>query len=551
MVSHRGYFAKFLLASVMLTVLTAALTLYLYGPFRHSSFGLVDDHEILRFLGKNHRVTFDQIPHILITQTEVGNWGHSARYRPVYYLLRIIEAMLEGDHAGRWYLLRMGIIVSAAAGTAVLALRVTFARGSGWIRFLIAGALALVVAVLVVTLPPWQDIATRLGPSEAYVAFGLTVFAAGASIVFTAPHRTYAWILLTGGFVIAVGSKEDCLLLLLPLLAIYVLRFPGAASKPVVLALGILETLFAAFIAIGVALGISSTGGDVYGDQRSFGLFLSTIPDNFFLFASLAALLTALLVEMRHVQPTKTSSRSGPLKLVTNYFSFRPRTLVAAGSVYLVVGEAYFYQNSYRGADFAAGRYGYVTEIVTVFAITAAISALFLMTYARAFATVAVLVGGVVIVASSPVGNQIPIALQTDRAKANASVDVLRANFAQIEAGVADLRKNTPAQALFIVDNAYDYEPVYSVPQFLSYYGAVDGIFVSMQMKGSIDNAPGSLQNPSLEADLTRMSKRGNTTDNWRVLPNRSLKTDQRIVCFYVDSQPLDTSFCDSVYRVG
>lgn len=551
LVRGRGKTAIFLLPGVLLTAFSIALTIFLFDPFRHAAFGLVDDHEILRYLGSDHRVALGDIPHILMTQTEVGQWGQSARFRPVYYFLRVSEAMVNGDHAGRWYLVRMAIMVCTAVGTSMLVLWAAFAAGSGRIRLFMSGALALLVAALIITLPAWQDISTRLGPSETYVALGLTVFLIGGCIVFGSPERTYAWLLFALGFTVAIGSKEDCILLLVPFVAVYFLRFTRAKMKPLVLVVFIAVILFAMFVALGVSLGLASAGSDVYGNQRSIGLFLSVISGNGYLFATLVAFFIAFVVESRSTPASTPIEQSGPIRRVTKYLSARPRSLVAALCVFFVLGEAYFYQNSYSGTEILPARYGYLTEFCTVMAISAAILSLFIVSLPNALTAIALTLGVVSFIAASPVGNQLPVAIQAHRASAIATVGVLGANFAQIAGGASELSSKPTAQAVFIVDNAYDYEPVYSLPQFLAYYGRNEGIYLRMQMDGSLDNAPGRLKNPALLADLYRMSRQGNVKENWRVLPEGSLKTDRPIVCFYVDSQPLDTSFCNSVFRVG
>jgi hypothetical protein len=92
---------------VVLLVPYFAVSYHFFGPFVSAKFGLIDDHEILRFLGPNHVVRFWDIPRLLITKTEVGQWGTSSRLRPIYYILRLVETALWGDHAGLWYLTRI------------------------------------------------------------------------------------------------------------------------------------------------------------------------------------------------------------------------------------------------------------------------------------------------------------------------------------------------------------------------------------------------------------------------------------------------------------
>ncbi|OJX66511.1 MAG: hypothetical protein BGO94_06490 [Micrococcales bacterium 72-143] len=78
-----------LLAAVSFTTVFA-----FFGQLRHARLGLIDDHEILRFLGSDHRLLLWEIPSVLGT-TELANWGEDGRFRPAYYFLRAVEVALR------------------------------------------------------------------------------------------------------------------------------------------------------------------------------------------------------------------------------------------------------------------------------------------------------------------------------------------------------------------------------------------------------------------------------------------------------------------------
>jgi hypothetical protein len=61
----------------------------------HADFGMIDDHEIVNILGRDNRVTISEISPL------IQQWAieHNGRFRPGYYVLRILEAFFVGGDA--------------------------------------------------------------------------------------------------------------------------------------------------------------------------------------------------------------------------------------------------------------------------------------------------------------------------------------------------------------------------------------------------------------------------------------------------------------------
>jgi len=127
----------------------------------HADFAMIDDHEIVHILGSDNRVKVSEISPF-IQQWAIENNG---RFRPGYYVLRILEAFVAGGHASLWYANRL-----------LLALVSALALYAG-LRVILRPIPTAVVTLLFFS-GPQNEIWTRLGPAETYgVPLVLTGFA--------------------------------------------------------------------------------------------------------------------------------------------------------------------------------------------------------------------------------------------------------------------------------------------------------------------------------------------------------------------------------------
>ena len=81
---------------VLVWLLSLGVGYCLFGVNLNAKMGMIDDHEVVSFLGPDKDIAVGEIPQLL-SKTEVGKWGEALRFRPVYYTLRIVESMSFRD----------------------------------------------------------------------------------------------------------------------------------------------------------------------------------------------------------------------------------------------------------------------------------------------------------------------------------------------------------------------------------------------------------------------------------------------------------------------
>ncbi|HEY2980392.1 MAG TPA: hypothetical protein VGJ22_04355 [Anaerolineales bacterium] len=275
-------------AILAIAVLSLSLAYAMFHESLRSRWSMVDDPEIAYFLGSDGHVGLREAGHMLIHDTEVGQYGSFTRYRPAYFGFRLLESWLWNDELVFWYL--TNIVIFAAFIT-------TF-----W--FLASRAIGLVTAGLLTfamaTAIYWIDVFGRLGPSEPYVALGLVVFALGAYLAYRPnPGIGLAWFLISLGTMICTGSKENLFVILILLTGIAWDRrrqFRLDFWPRLWLGAAIAWSLW---ISGAIALGVLGTGQDYYHQtvglsQRGLELALAIKrPDVISLFFLLVAFLLA------------------------------------------------------------------------------------------------------------------------------------------------------------------------------------------------------------------------------------------------------------------
>jgi hypothetical protein len=521
-------------------------TAYLFGRLIRGTLGLVDDHEILRFLGSDHSIEPGSILTILTGETEVGDWGHATRLRPLYYLFRIIESAVHHDDGSGWYLTRIVLVGLTAFGVSLLALRILVSRDSSSKRIVASSAIALLFGLLALTLPAWTDVAMRLGPSEIYVGPAIILFAFGLVESWRDPARIHGWLLLFVGYVIAVGCKENCLLLFAPVLVVYAFRFWSARRKPLLIALLVLAAISTAYVALGVALGTAAQAGDVYGNDRSLNDFVGVLPGNAYVFA--AFFLFAIVIACQWLALRGTPNPFRGLRGAAYRLEKAPVALASALVVFVVLGDAFFYQSYIStGGGFTPGRYGFLSQFAIVLGSLLAVRALADRRLRASVPPVVVAVAAVMVVAIPPLGGQL-LAAQSFRPISTNVASTSQALFDQIDEGITDMRHHDGAQAVLFIDDAYlEYERAYSLPQFLAYYGGVDGAFLRVDL-------PQEGQDP-LRAGLTETlddaAEHGNLQEGWKILPAADFDPEAYSVCFYFGEPPADAAECGSTHGIG
>lgn len=234
---------------------------FLVGNNANSKLGMIDDHEIPKYLGNDRKIKLEEIPSI-IYNTEVGKWGSSVRYRPSYYITRTIETMLWRDNARLWYLTRFVLLI--------LSLWI------GWtlLSAIFPATLAYIAIFYLMSLNFWPDILTRLGPAE--------IYAVPSTLIFLYGIKSNRPLLATLGYLISVGTKENFLILFPILLGwnFYLYLNKKLTSKTILSTIVMVSYTTLIVGAIFVATGKS--GIDVYGAHISYSerirVFLTMLP---------------------------------------------------------------------------------------------------------------------------------------------------------------------------------------------------------------------------------------------------------------------------------
>lgn len=156
----------------------------------HADFGIIDDHEIVSILGRDNVVRNSEI-FPLVAEYSIEQNG---RFRPGYYVLRILEAFFVGSNASLWHTNRLlfALISAAALYGAARVLLHPFPAG---------------VVTLLLFSGAQNEIWTGLGPPEAYgvplVLVGLAWIAVQLGRHHWQPARLFPGfaLLLLAGFI--------------------------------------------------------------------------------------------------------------------------------------------------------------------------------------------------------------------------------------------------------------------------------------------------------------------------------------------------------------
>ncbi|KKQ41215.1 MAG: hypothetical protein US60_C0045G0004 [Microgenomates group bacterium GW2011_GWC1_37_8] len=221
-----------------------------------TKWSIIDDHEIVYFLGSDQKILLSEFPEVL-SKTEVGKFGISQRFRPSYYILRVAETYVWNDNPHLWYIARYFILVFFLFTISYL-----ISKYFGVIP-------SIIFSLYIMTGKYWSDIWTRLGPGEIYVTLGLSFYFMGLFI--TVENKTKSllpWLFFFIGGLISIGSKENMVILAIPGLYILVYRI---IHKKIdwKLILPFLHIMFSLFVFFGVYLAISKTGTDIYANEVS------------------------------------------------------------------------------------------------------------------------------------------------------------------------------------------------------------------------------------------------------------------------------------------
>ena len=468
--------------------LVLANTLPLLGAW----WGPIDDHEMALYLAPSHTLDLPRAWAFFL-ETEAGHPGGSNRFRPAYYAVRLLEAVLVGDHPEVFY---AGRILMTVFTLTVLA----------WmLRGVVATVENLVLTGWVLTFPLWEDLTAHLGPAEMYAAVGLALYAVGADLLFRRRRRRTsgagaACLWLAGG-VLASGAKENMLFLGLPTLLLLGLELWRGARRPHVVGAAVGMLAFMVFVAGAVVVGVTKHGTLYHQDAapshrlRILILGAEHVWANSALWVVLPLAVCALGL---------TFSRSPRVRRVLLHTTSRTGVaLLLLGVLHL--SQLVFYDGRWPSGPWCCGRYDFPGVLAVPLALHAGYRWLLhmarlariptpLLTAARSTVTLVLLVGVV----------QLEVPLRVAAEKTFKETHVFHE---KLETLVRHCREQPDWPVVLSSHSALDYEWIVSLPRFMGLAGAQPRVFLNLHLAAGA-SSPSSLEH-ELVLSMERWAREG------------------------------------------
>lgn len=525
---------------VSLGSLSAALTcLASNWPSLSATLGPIDDHEVVRWQGRDGVLGLGEALRIF-PRIEWGLWGLTARYRPGYFFSRLIEAALLGRHPGWWYmfhtLLQIAVVIAlVVVGHAVLR-RATEDSPTlaldGTLGVTFHGVCVVAMAVLLAGMPFWNDVVTRLGPSEIYAMVGLAVCVSGIAGVLLGGRGRW-WIVAAIGFVGAATSKENFPILLLPLAVIAVHQWREGRHRSLVAAS--MATMVAASIVVvgSVATYVVSEGHDVYdvsaGRDRWSGAFDHWRAHPW----TVAWLVVFLVIVWASLRVLRHVITPGRLFLVAGISVTLP---------FVRIADSLFTAGNYRSHRYLA------LQNVCVIAELLVIVMLGVLVLGRTRSGSRVpriaLMLGLVLAPVVPLSTA-SSALVRRHHVASVNRDQTRAFQLTVDTLAARLKGNDGSQVVFVIDLWSKAEPAVSMSTFLRGRGVADDrVFLRLVRDSSVPPTPGETNVGLIET---------NGRDFAGIAPISRFSRDAPTVCVFTYRTPIDTEVteCDGAERIS
>ena len=437
-----------------LAALTSGISIiFLYGNLLKSEFGIIDDHEFFLFMGERNRTSVLEFFSILFNKTEVGLWGHYERFRPFYYVTRILETVVFGRNATLYYAAQFILtLIFTLSSLKLISAYLTFRFKS-----LLINLQLIYLGFLFITIPALLDIVTRLGTSEIYLIALIPMIIHKSIEGLTRKISNKTFIFLHILIVLAIGFKENAIVLVVFAFLVFwkQARQHNLGLKKIFTHLVTLS--WAIFCFLGPALSIQRNGGyDFYGQKRSFYtslINLSLMKSNYLLIISLIVILAVLSFSLSLGIASRVASWPFVLLVVI--------ALVIRIFETIVYGPLLTYDLS---------RYAILRELmdklILIAAFVVVINFIIVLLEQREYlkrilATLACIIFMLITIRDSQNISSINV-------KVNNSVQFtndFRDNFSK-------LRKATTqsSDVIIIVTKPYDFEPVYSINRYLKSY---------------------------------------------------------------------------------
>lgn len=268
-------------------IVSACIPVLLFSNNLLAKWWLIDDHELFNFAGSiEHQYSFLDFFSTLFDKTEVGSFLQSPRYRPSYYILRLLELSFFGLNPTLYYIFRLFIAI-------FFSLSVFYFLNKYLYSFV-----SLILVLVVWSYHFWSDIFSRMGPAEIYGTLGLAFLLTSFSV--SHKRKLLSSYLRVIALLILLGTKENFLFFsLLSVFAIFqMMRY--RKRKLLFYLLEFLPILYAFIITISLFGFYESTGDNVYGNTvniyERFGLIFRLFSDKIFVALSVIVFLICCFI---------------------------------------------------------------------------------------------------------------------------------------------------------------------------------------------------------------------------------------------------------------
>lgn len=501
--------------------LGAALFVFVVGLWHNwkAVFGPIDDHEPLGWLHGRDRLSPTDYLSTLLTSTEVGDFADTPRFRPLYYVVRVGEAVLFGAQPTGWYVVVALIFVittSVFGYTAALWVNEALGRPSSHIKVIALAGYAAFATLLFAALPAWSGIVTRLGPAEQWALLGSALAALSLTRLATGGSGNWWWLSL-GGTALAVLSKENFAILALVSVGIGVYRSRARTHAHLDYVLGSLPLVPVVVLAAGLGPGLMARSGDIYGQEigaSRAGMALEAILDTYLLYWAPAFAVVTLAIACLWFAHAVTRGTIG-------LFAY----LVAVGFLWLCA-DSFMY-----GGVYSLPRYWAVFQAIKV---AVALGALAMgvavvqrgqgIRRAGGFVSLAV---SLLLLAS--IGRTVPASIQQLSGESQANADTTVKYRSGLEQALRQLQAVESPKVLIVTRRDVDFEPVVAVATELARAYPAATITTTV--------APGTSA-PALQA----LSESGNA--EWKIAPLAAAGQGGNDLCIFINTEPTPLPTC-------
>jgi hypothetical protein len=234
-----------------------------FMPLADAEFWEIDDHEIIFFshaVAESNLSTWEAVYDVLMS-TEVGDYPDGSRFRPIYYFSRVVKSVLFNNNPTVWFAFQFVIYGMSLVlfGLAV--------------RNFLSPLLVVASMTLLASFPFNIDMWSRLGPAENGAFFFTMLLCFALSNIKT---KSWAWPVACVSVALAIGYKENFILLFLPLVASFFYMKYGLKKKASLfwLLFPCISGCLAFVVLMKVFFGLSD---HVYSEKKSFPEFILTI----------------------------------------------------------------------------------------------------------------------------------------------------------------------------------------------------------------------------------------------------------------------------------